>query len=176
MSQHKHQRTRMSEQESLMRCVEEKLKRPSWQEYWISILKVTAERSTCKRRQVGCLIINEDNQLLSTGYNGSPSGTLHCCDLSCVMVDGHCVRTVHAEQNAIAAAAKNGISLKDTIAYVTARPCIHCMKLLYQAGIYHVKYLEDYGELKILKQVFKGKKLYSITLYNLSNGNVTILN
>ena len=119
------------------------MNRPSWQSYFIDIAFLTAKRSTCPRRQVGCLIV-KDNNIVATGYNGSIIGQSHCIDMECLMENGHCIRTVHAEANAICQAAKLGHSIKDATAYVTSFPCWHCFKLIANAGIDQIYYREEY--------------------------------
>ena len=113
--------------------------RPSFDEYFIAIARVAATRSTCTRLSVGALLVR-DRAILATGYNGSISGGPHCIESGCIMVDGHCVATSHAETNAIAQAAKNGTSTNFSTAYVTHSPCLSCFKLLYQAGIKRIVY------------------------------------
>ena len=118
-------------------------KRPTWEEYFFKIATTTAERSTCPRLSVGAVIV-KDNQIISTGYNGSVSGSQHCEDVGCFMVSGSCVRTVHAEQNAILTASKQGINLKDSVIYVTHEPCYNCIKYIIQSGIKTVYYKNPY--------------------------------
>jgi len=118
--------------------------RPSWDEYFMNIAKQVATRATCDRKHVGAIIVKE-KIILSTGYNGSPRGMAHCDDVGHEIVDGHCVRTVHAEANAIAQAAKNGVSIDGGTLYITASPCYDCFKLLINAGIKRVVYGEFYS-------------------------------
>jgi dCMP deaminase len=113
--------------------------RPSWDEYFIAIVKVTALRSPCERLQVGCLLVNE-NRIISQGYNGFLPG----CSHRSVLRDGHEQATVHAEQNAIADCAKRGVSCAGATAYITHYPCIICTRLLIASGIKHIKYVHDY--------------------------------
>ncbi len=96
--------------------------------------KTVATRATCPRASVGCVIV-KDKRVLSVGYNGSLPGEAHCSDAGCLVVDGHCRRTVHAEANAVAAAAKSGIALEGSQAFVTHTPCADCQKLLTSAGV-----------------------------------------
>lgn len=119
--------------------------RKSWDEYFCDIAKAVAARSTCKRLSVGCVIVR-DKTIIATGYNGSINGAPHCLDRGCVIENDHCIAAVHAEQNAIAQAAKNGTSLAYAIAYVTVNPCPNCFKLLYQAGIKRIVYVNDIPE------------------------------
>ena len=90
--------------------------RPDWDTYFIQIAKEVAKRSTCPRAAVGA-VIAKDNRILTTGYNGAPAGEEHCTDVGCLMENEHCQRAVHAETNAIAQAAKYGISLEGAILY-----------------------------------------------------------
>lgn len=111
--------------------------RPTWDEYFLAILDATAARATCDRGRSGC-VITLDNHLLVTGYVGSPPGFDHCDDAGHLMVDGHCVRTVHAEQNALAQAATRGVSLQGATAYTTMVPCRTCAMLFVTVGIRRV--------------------------------------
>ena len=104
---------------------------------------LVATRATCDRKHVGAVIV-KDNRVLSTGYNGSLPGAPHCDTDGHLMVDGHCVRTVHAEANAIAHAAKHGVPLDGSTLYVTASPCPTCYKLAVSAGIQRIVYDEYY--------------------------------
>lgn len=123
-------------------------KRPNWDEYFMTMAVVASMRGTCDRRYVGCVIVSTDNQVVCTGYNGSAPGAPHCCDegVGHLMHDGHCVRTIHAERNAIAQAAKHGKSTDGCKIYVTTHPCPGCLVLLAAAGIHHIVVLEAYHE------------------------------
>lgn len=118
--------------------------RKSWNEYFMEITDLVASRSTCDRAWVGCLLVNDDNRIVSSGYNGSVSGNSHCDDVGHTMRDGHCIATIHAEINALLYCAKEGISVKDCTAYVTHFPCLNCTKALIQAGIKQIYYKNDY--------------------------------
>jgi dCMP deaminase len=100
-----------------------------------------AKRATCKRKKVGCVLVR-DNRIISTGYNGSISGTPHCFEADCTIVNDHCVRTIHAEMNALIWAAQD---LRGVICYTTCHPCWACLRVLVQAGIGTFYYLEPYG-------------------------------
>lgn len=117
--------------------------RMHWNHYFLAIAEQVASRSTCDRKHVGCVLVRE-RRILATGYNGSLCGSPHCDDaghdlVESQMSDGtwgsNCVRTVHAEQNAIAQAASEGIAIKNAWAYVNAYPCWNCYKLLVNAGV-----------------------------------------
>ena len=122
-------------------------KRPPWDEYFMDIARQVARRSTCPRAAVGALIVR-DKRILTTGYNGSPMGLPHCTDVGCLMVEGHCVRTLHAEQNAIIQAALHGLSVNESTIYVTHQPCLSCAKMIINAGIVRVVYAGDYPDLQ----------------------------
>jgi dCMP deaminase len=109
------------------------------------IAKLMAKRATCERSQVGC-VITLKGRIITTGYNSSPSGTPHCCDVGCLIEPdtGRCIRTIHAEAGAISFAARNGISLEGSSIYVTLSPCLDCAKLILNAGISSVFYGEEY--------------------------------
>lgn len=117
--------------------------RPTWAAFFMDLATLTATRATCDRKHVGCVLV-KDNRQIAGGYNGSISGLEHCDDIGHDMHESHCVRTVHAEANAIADAARRGARLEGATAYVTALPCWLCFKLLAQAGIRRVVYGEAY--------------------------------
>lgn len=117
--------------------------RPDWDSYFMKIAVDVSERSTCDRAMVGCVLVLE-KRILTTGFNGSPSGQPHCDEVGHLMVEGHCVRTIHAETNAIIQAALHGVSTKGCTCYVTHFPCINCAKALINAGIVRLVYDVDY--------------------------------
>jgi dCMP deaminase len=126
--------------------------RPSWHQYFLTITRQVAERSTCTRAKVGAVIVRDKN-ILATGYNGAPAGLRHCIDVGCLIytsrtptgeLEENCFRTIHAEINAIAQAAKNGASIRDADIYITHTPCIHCLKVLINTGIRRVFYEHEY--------------------------------
>lgn len=127
--------------------------RPSWDEYFLEITRATARRSTCLRRKVGCVII-KDKWLLATGYNGAPTGLLHCDKIGCLreklsIPSGErqeICRGLHAEQNAIIQASIHGLSLKDAVLYSTNQPCVTCAKMVIQAGIKKIIFAGDYPD------------------------------
>lgn len=104
-----------------------------------------ALRSTCDRARVGAIIV-KDRRILTTGYNGAPAGLPHCDEIGHLMVGGHCVRTLHAEQNAIIQAAYHGVSVADSTIYVTHQPCLTCAKMIINAGIKRVVYAGHYPD------------------------------
>ena len=124
--------------------------RVSWGTYFMNIAKEVATRSTCDRKYVGAVIVREKT-ILSTGYNGSIKGLPHCDEAGHEMVDDHCIRTTHAEANAIVQAAKNGGEINKSDIYVTASPCYNCFKLIANAGIKTIYYGEFYREDRILE-------------------------
>lgn len=109
----------------------------------MGIARQVARRATCDRAQVGAIIVKE-RRILTTGYNGAPAGLPHCDDVGHLMVDGHCLRTLHAEQNAIIQAALHGVSVRGGTIYVTHQPCLTCAKMIINAGIVRVVYAGDY--------------------------------
>ena len=126
--------------------------RLSWDEYVMTITRQVAERSTCTRAKVGAVIVR-DRSILATGYNGSPAGMPHCTEVGCLIyesktptgdIEQNCFRTIHAEINAIAQAAKNGASIRDASIYITHTPCIHCLKVLVNTGIRAIFYEKPY--------------------------------
>jgi dCMP deaminase len=122
--------------------------RASWDEYFMNIATEVATRSTCSRKHVGAVIVR-DKTILSTGYNGSVRGLPHCDDDDHMMEDGHCVRTIHAEVNAIIQSAKNGTRIDQANIYVTASPCWSCFKAIANAGINRVIFGEFYRDQRI---------------------------
>lgn len=121
------------------------MSRPDWPYYFMDIAGRIAQRSTCPRRAVGAVIVKE-KRILATGYNGAPSGLPHCTDEGCLMVEGHCVRTLHAEQNALLQAAQFGVSTREAEIFSTSSPCLNCAKMLINAGIRKVWYWEGYPD------------------------------
>ena len=117
-------------------------KRLAWDEYFAAQALLISNRATCKRAKVGAVLV-KDHKVVATGYNGSVSGTEHCLDHDCLMVEGHCVRTLHAEVNAILQGAERGIP-KGFTAYVTHFPCLNCTKQLLQVGCKRVVYIHQY--------------------------------
>ena len=144
-----------------MRCNMVK-KRLAWDEYFAAQALLIANRSTCKRASVGAVIVKE-NKVISTGYNGSVSGTEHCIDHECLMVDGHCVRTLHAEVNAILQRAERGIPKGFTV-YVTHFPCLNCTKQLLQVGCKRVVYINQYRMDDYARYLYSEKKVELVHL------------
>jgi len=115
--------------------------RKDWDSYFMDIAFQVAERSTCPRRSVGALVV-KDKRIKGTGYNGSPAGLAHCLDEGCLMVNNHCIRTIHAEINALlecSPAERKGATI-----YVTDRPCAECAKCIINCGISRVVFARDY--------------------------------
>ncbi|MBE0645051.1 MAG: dCMP deaminase family protein [Bacteroidetes bacterium] len=126
--------------------------RLSWDQYFMKIAMLVAERATCTRAKIGAVIVKDKN-VIATGYNGSPAGHPHCTDVGCLIYvsrnpDGeeeeNCFRTIHAEINAIAQAAKHGVEINEADIYITASPCYHCLKTLMNTGIKRIFYLKPY--------------------------------
>ena len=122
--------------------------RTSWDKYFMQIARDVSTRSTCDRKFVGAVIVRE-KMILSTGYNGSIRGLPHCDEVGHEMENGHCVRTVHAEANAIVQAARNGVGIEGADIYVTASPCYNCFKLIANSGIKRIFYGELYRDERI---------------------------
>jgi len=129
------------------------LTRKSRDVYFAEIADLVSSRSTCLRNQVGAVLV-KDSQILSTGYNGAPKGLPHCEQVGCLREkmgvkpgERHeLCRGLHAEQNAIIQAAYHGVSVKDAILYCTTRPCVICTKMLINAGIKEIVYIEEYQD------------------------------
>ncbi len=120
-------------------------KRPSWDEYFMKLAMLASERATCPRMHCGCVLV-KGKFVLATGYNGSLPGLPHCTEVGCLIVDGHCVRTNHAEMNALCQAIRHGVSTDGADAYVTNMPCTNCAKALIAAGIKEVVIFSDYHD------------------------------
>jgi dCMP deaminase len=119
------------------------MERISWNQYFMAQSQLLALRSTCTRLAVGATIVR-DKRIIAGGYNGSIAGGEHCIDHGCYVIDNHCVRTIHAEMNAILQCAKFGVPTAGADIYVTHFPCLQCCKSIIQAGIKTVFYAEDY--------------------------------
>jgi dCMP deaminase len=138
-----------------------KVKRPSWDEYFISIAGLVSTRSTCLRRKVGAVLIR-DKKILATGYNGAPSNIKHCEKTGCLREklripsgERHeLCRGLHAEQNAILQAALHGVTVKDATLYSTTQPCIICAKMLINAGIKEIVIAGHYPD-KMSREILK---------------------
>ncbi len=131
-----------------------KYQRPSWDDYFMEVCEAIAKRATCDRGRSGC-VIAKDNQILVTGYVGAPSGLPHCDEVGHQMkrlihedgrVTMHCVRTVHAEQNAICQAARRGVALDGATLYCKMTPCRTCAMLLINCGIKRVVCAKRYHD------------------------------
>jgi dCMP deaminase len=151
-----------------------KQKRISWDEYFMQIAGLVAQRATCMRRKVGAVIV-KNKRMLATGYNGAPSGMEHCLEIGCLrdrlkIPSGQrheLCRGLHAEQNAIIQASLYGISVKDGTIYITNQPCVICAKMLINAGISEIVIAGNYPDamaMEFLKEAglkvrkFKGTK------------------
>lgn len=137
--------------------------RPSWDEYFLQLCYLAATRASCDRKHVGAVIVTADKRVVSTGYNGSPRNHDSCDEVGHEIVDGHCVRTLHAESNAIDFAGRfaEGCTL-----YVTVTPCYDCAKRIVNAGIARVVYDEFYASRY-------GKSDQVETLFKMSGVKVT---
>jgi dCMP deaminase len=139
--------------------------RPSWDEYFLEVADLVAKRATCLRRQVGAVLV-KDKKILSTGYNGAPSGLAHCFDIGCLrerlrIPSGQrheLCRGLHAEQNVLLQAALYGISTKGSILYITNQPCAICAKMLINAGIKELIISNGYPD-KLAKEFLKKAKI-----------------
>lgn len=118
--------------------------RLSWKEYFMNIAEMVSERGTCDRAYVGCLLVNKDHRIVSTGYNGAITGNPQCDEVGHKIRDGHCIATIHAEMNALLYCAKEGITVRGSHCYVTHFPCLNCTKALIMAGISKIYYKEAY--------------------------------
>ena len=137
--------------------------RPARAELYMETAKTFAKRSTCLRKAVGAVLVS-GTHILGIGYNGAARGQDECLSVGCLLMAGHCVRTVHAEVNAVLAAAHNGVSTKDSIMYSTTKPCFRCVAFLINAGVKEVWYDENYDDgLNDLEQGMIQIRKYNVT-------------
>ena len=148
---------------SLKRLMIKKVSRPSWDEYFMQISDLVSNRATCSRLKVGAILV-KDRKIISTGYNGAPRKVPECLDVGCLMRDGHCIRTVHAEVNAVTQAAYHGISTKGSSLYANWLPCYHCAKVLVNAGVETIVYRKDYRPDPETKKLLRQAKIKLIKL------------
>lgn len=137
--------------------------RPSWDEYFMATAFLIATRSACQRLNVGCVIVSKGthkNRIIAAGYNGFLPGAPHISRLD----NDHEQSTVHAEQNAISDAARRGVSLSGSTAYITHFPCIVCAKLLVAAGVNEIKFHFDYNNNPMVEEIFKENEIRCIKL------------
>ncbi|MCX7941286.1 MAG: dCMP deaminase family protein [Endomicrobia bacterium] len=148
----------------------DKIKRISWDEYFLKLAFLVAERSTCRRHHVGAVIVR-DRRILTTGYNGAPSGCKDCLELGCLREElgipsgqrHELCRAVHAEQNAIIQAGVHGIDITGSTMYCTHSPCIICAKMIVNAKIKRFVTYKDYSD-ESFKQLFSESKVEFVRL------------
>lgn len=134
------------------------MERIPWNQYFMSQSIVLSARSTCQRLMVGATIVR-DKRIIAGGYNGSVSGDDHCTDEDCYVESGHCMRTIHAEMNALLQCAKFGVQTDGAEIYVTHFPCLQCTKMLLQAGIRKIYYLHDYRNHPYAQNLLEKKEI-----------------
>mgnify|MGYP000571751117 CR=1 FL=1 len=154
--------------------------RPNWDEYFIGIMDSVSRRATCDRGKAGC-VIAKDKRILASGYVGSPAGCSHCDEVGHELhevindddsTSKHCIRTAHAEQNAIATAARFGIPLEGSTLYCNMTPCYICAKIIINSGIHRVVAKNDYHKGNRSKEVFEEAGV----LYDLLNEDLITYN
>ncbi|MDL1929916.1 ComE operon protein 2 [Ligilactobacillus salivarius] len=133
-------------------------KRIPWNQYFMLQAVLLSLRSTCERLSVGAILVR-DKRVIAGGYNGAVSGDDHCIDVGCYVVDGHCLRTIHAEMNAVLQCSKFGIPTDGAEIYVTDFPCLQCTKSLLQAGIKKIYYMRNYHNDDYAIRLLKRKKV-----------------
>jgi dCMP deaminase len=144
--------------------------RASWDTYFLDIAKTVATRGTCTRKKVGAVLVSADRHIISTGYNGSTPGAPHCDEVGCMMENDRCIRTIHSEVNAIAQAARHGVAVVGSSAYVTASPCWPCFKVLSVSGIRRIVFGEKfYRDVERIQEAAMGAK---IELVDFSTGKI----
>ncbi len=149
--------------------------RPSWETYFMDIAELVAKRSTCLRRAVGAIIV-KDKRVLTTGYNGAPTGIKHCIETGCLREklnvpsgERHeLCRGIHAEQNAIIQAAFHGVSIKGATLFCTNQPCSICAKMIINAGIIKLYYRDGYAD-SMAQEMFKDA---GIEVIKIDSGNL----
>lgn len=140
--------------------------RPDWDDYFLNMAQLASTRSTCLRRKVGCVLV-KDKHILSTGYNGSPAGCRHCDEVGCIRQELHVpsgqrhelCRGSHAEMNAIAQAAKNGVNIEGSTCYCTLKPCSICTRLLINAGCKEIIVLDSGYNDDLTDELIKESKI-----------------
>ncbi len=145
-------------------------KRPDWDEYFLKLAMLASERATCPRMHCGCVLVKNKN-VIATGYNGSIPGDVHCEEVGCLVIDNHCVRTVHAEMNALIQAARRGHAVEGASAYVTNMPCTTCAKALIIAGISRVVVFSDFHD--TLATEFFAKAAVKIDKHSIPSRTIT---
>ena len=130
-----------------------------WNEYFMNVANLISKRSTCSRLHVGCVVV-VDNRIISSGYNGFLPGAPHVS----IVRDNHEQSTVHAEQNAITDCAKRGVSMNDSVCYITHYPCIHCAKLLAASGVQQIYYANDYKNDPLVEKIISSVGIKCIKL------------
>lgn len=133
-------------------------KRIPWNQYFMLQAVLLSLRSTCERLSVGAILVR-DKRVIAGGYNGAVFGDDHCIDVGCYVVDGHCLRTIHAEMNAVLQCSKFGIPTDGAEIYVTDFPCLQCTKSLLQAGIKKIYYMRNYHNDDYAIRLLKRKKV-----------------
>jgi len=153
--------------------MEEEFKRPSWDEYFMEIARVVGTRGTCDRGRNGAVLV-KNKRIITTGYVGAPKNLPHCSEvghlMSDVIIDGkitkHCIRTAHAESNAIVQAALHGVSTEGATLYVKFEPCLTCAKMIINAGVKRVVCEKMYHAGEITRQIFKEAGIEVVFLKN----------
>lgn len=154
--------------------------RPEWDEFWFSLALFYSTRGTCDRLRAACVLVDKNKRLVGAGYNGSLPGEGHCDEIGHFIADGHCIRTLHAEVNAILHSTGN---LEGATAYLIGTPCVDCTKKLLSKGVKKILYTRDYdNKLRGGEYIFdlaKSQKAeivrYDINFQNLIEKNVRIL-
>jgi len=137
--------------------------RAKWENYFMRLAIVVSSRSTCVKRQVGAVIVSPNRHILATGYNGSLPRQVHCTASGCLLQNGKCVRTMHAEANAVTQSAAEGVSIRGADIYITYAPCLVCFKLLIASGIRDIYYLESKID-PMIQEIYSGRKnLFKVT-------------
>ena len=139
--------------------------RPTWDEYFTNAVDALALRATCDRGRSAAIFVR-DNDILASGYVGAPPGEAHCDDVGHLWSDDgkHCIRTIHAEQNAILRAARTGVSLKESIVYCTMEPCLNCAMSLVSLGVYRIVARNAYHAAQRSREMFTRAGIQLVTI------------
>ncbi len=149
------------------------MSRPDWDQYFLDLAIAAAKRATCDRAQVGCILV-KNNRIISTGYNASIAGHAHCDDAGHIIADGSCIRAAHAEENAVATAARFGTAIDDCTAYVTHFPCWRCFRILANSGTKRIVFL-NFKQNNLSQPIFEQFLASNIAIENSEGQTLTDL-
>lgn len=144
--------------------------REPWDQYFLGLAKAASARSSCPKCNVGCVLV-KDRQVVATGYNGSISGTAHCDDVGCLIINGSCQRAEHSERAMLANAAKRGVSTENGTVYITHTPCWLCFRMLAAAGVKKIVF-NEWKNNKITPEIFVLMTETAVEIVDCENRNL----